>query len=47
MGKYLDMNKSLLENGIMDEDEQHYELRMDESQYLPQIQIYYNDDLTD
>eukprot|EP00800_Vazella_pourtalesii_P009731 TRINITY_DN244_c0_g1_i3.p1 TRINITY_DN244_c0_g1~~TRINITY_DN244_c0_g1_i3.p1 ORF type:complete len:147 (+),score=8.22 TRINITY_DN244_c0_g1_i3:90-530(+) len=46
-GKYLDMYKTLEENGIVDEDEQHCDLRLDESHYLPQIQIYYNDDLTD
>lgn len=41
------MYKTLEENGIVDEDEQHCDLRLDESHYLPQIQIYYNDDLTD
>ena len=46
-GKYLDMNTTLEDNGIIDEYSQHYNLRLDENQYLPQIHLSYNDDLTD
>ena len=43
----LDMNKTLDENGIPDEDETFYELGMDEREHLQAIHVYYNDDLTE
>jgi len=41
----LDMNKTLNENGIKDEDELFDELKIYD-QYIPSIYIYFNDDLT-
>ncbi|XP_030043122.1 cytochrome b5 domain-containing protein 1 [Microcaecilia unicolor] len=46
-GVVLDMNKTLEENGIADEDEEFYQLRMDEEQYMQAIHLYFNDDLTE
>ncbi|XP_064384900.1 cytochrome b5 domain-containing protein 1-like [Halichondria panicea] len=46
-GNNLDMNKTLLENGINDESEDFFELRMDEDEFLPPISLYFNDDLTE
>ena len=46
-GVPLDMDKTLEQNGVEDEDEAFYELRMDKDDYYPTIQLYYNDDLTD
>lgn len=44
--RVLDMDKTLDENDIPDEDEEFYDLRMDDDQYLQYIHLYYNDDLT-
>jgi len=46
-GVELDMDKTLDGNGITDEDEQFYELRMNDNEYLQAVHIYYNDDLTE
>ncbi len=46
-GNILDMNKTLEENGIVDEDEEFYELRMNDDQYLQALHLYFNDDLTE
>lgn len=46
-GKNLDMKKTLLENGVEDESEEFFELRMDEDEFLPPISLYFNDDLTE
>lgn len=46
-GKVLDMNRTLDENGIPDEDEEFYELSMDASKWTPGIHLYFNDDLTE
>ena len=46
-GVPLDMEKTLEQNGIEDEDESFYELRMDKDDYYPTVQLYYNDDLTE
>jgi hypothetical protein len=43
----LDMNKTLTENGIDDDDDEFYKLRMREDQYLQSVILYYNDDLTE
>ena len=45
-GKLLDMDKTLSENGIIDDDPDFYILRMRDDQYLQSIILYYNDDLT-
>lgn len=46
-GRNLDMEKTLEDNGIHDEDEEFYELGMNEDHHLQAIHIYYNDDLTE
>lgn len=46
-GNNLDMSKSLEENGIKDEGEDMYTLRLDEEEFLPPINLYFNDDLTE
>ena len=46
-GENLDMNKTLGENGVKDESEEFFELRMDEEEFLPPINLYFNDDLTE
>uniref|UniRef100_A0A0B6XYA4 Cytochrome b5 domain-containing protein 1 n=1 Tax=Arion vulgaris TaxID=1028688 RepID=A0A0B6XYA4_9EUPU len=46
-GRNLDMTKTLQENGIQDEDDEFYELRMNEETYLHAIHLYFNDDLTE
>ena len=46
-GRNLDMDKTLDQNGINDEDEEFYELRMNDDQYLQAIHLYFNDDLTE
>ena len=46
-GKNLDMDKTLEENGIHDEDEVFYELSMNDDTFLNAIHLYFNDDLTE
>ena len=46
-GNNLEMDKSLEENEIPDEDEEFYELSMNDDQYLQAIHLYLNDDLTE
>ena len=46
-GKNLDMIKTLSDNGIQDEDEEFYELSMNDDTYLPALHLYFNDDLTE
>lgn len=46
-GRNLEMEKTLEENGIADEDEDFYELSMNDDQYLQAIHLYFNDDLTE
>lgn len=41
------MNKTLEENGVTDEGEEMYTLRLDEEEFLPPINLYFNDDLTE
>ena len=41
------MDGTLTDNGIEDDDEQFYELRIDERQFLTTLHVYYNDDLTE
>ena len=45
----LDMNKTLIENGIVDDDPDFYTLRMreDDEAHLQSVILYYNDDLTE
>ena len=46
-GRNLDMDKTLDDNGIKDEDEEFYELGMNADQHLQSIHLYFNDDLTE
>ena len=46
MGQVLDMNMTLLENGIIDETKECEELGIDPDEYIPAIHLYFNDDLT-
>ena len=46
-GKNLDMDKTLEENGIDDEDEVFYQLSMNDDTFLNAIHLYFNDDLTE
>lgn len=46
-GQVLDMDKTLTENGIVDDDPDFYTLRMRDDQYLQSVVLYYNDDLTE
>ncbi|ESN96027.1 hypothetical protein HELRODRAFT_67728, partial [Helobdella robusta] len=45
-GVVLDMNKTLEENGIKDDDFEFYNLKMDDTEYLQYVHLYFNDDLT-
>ena len=41
------MNKTLEENGIVDEDRLLEELLLNVDDFIPEILLYYNDDLTE
>ena len=42
----LDMEKTLEENGVIDETENFYKLGLDDDFYVPVLHLYFNDDLT-
>lgn len=46
-GKNLNMDYTLEENGIQDEEEEFDSLTMDSTLYTPAILLYFNDDLTE
>lgn len=46
-GNTLNMHKNLEENGINDESDEFFDLRLDEDEFLPPISLYFNDDLTE
>lgn len=46
-GQNLEMDKTLSQNGVIDECEDMYKLRLDEEEFLPPINLYFNDDLTE
>ncbi|KAJ1080349.1 hypothetical protein NDU88_000568 [Pleurodeles waltl] len=46
-GVNLDMDKTLEENGVHDEDEEFEELSMDADEYMQALHLYFNDDLTE
>jgi hypothetical protein len=46
LGKVLDMNLSLTENGIPDETQECLSLGIDPDEYIPVIHLYFDDDLT-
>ncbi|XP_043857127.1 cytochrome b5 domain-containing protein 1 isoform X1 [Dromiciops gliroides] len=46
-GVNLDMDKTLEQNGIADEDQEFERLNMDPEMYTPALLLYFNDDLTE
>lgn len=46
-GNNLEMHKTLEENSVKDEDEEFYELSMNDNDFLPALHLYFNDDLTE
>lgn len=46
-GANLDMNKTLSENGITDDDEEFDHCRLDRDLFTPSLLLYFNDDLTE
>jgi len=46
LGRPLDMELTLEENGINDDTEEYKKLGIDEDFYIPAVHLYYNDDLT-
>jgi len=46
LGKVLDMNLSLQENGIEDDSKECLMLGIDPEEYIPTIHLYFDDDLT-
>eukprot|EP01112_Ceratiomyxa_fruticulosa_P008829 TRINITY_DN2288_c0_g1_i1.p1 TRINITY_DN2288_c0_g1~~TRINITY_DN2288_c0_g1_i1.p1 ORF type:complete len:225 (+),score=39.38 TRINITY_DN2288_c0_g1_i1:88-762(+) len=46
LGKVLEMEKTLEENGIMDEQDKFIDLQLTDDYYLPAIHLYFKDDLT-
>jgi len=46
LGKVLDMNLSLAENGIEDDSKECLMLGIDPEEYIPTIHLYFDDDLT-
>eukprot|EP00056_Hartaetosiga_gracilis_P021576 m.24919 g.24919 ORF g.24919 m.24919 type:complete len:220 (+) comp9150_c1_seq1:160-819(+) len=47
LGKVLDMDETLEQNGIEELSEEFYTLSIDEHEFVPEIQVYFKDDLTD
>uniref|UniRef100_A0A8C4SCZ6 Cytochrome b5 domain-containing protein 1 n=1 Tax=Erpetoichthys calabaricus TaxID=27687 RepID=A0A8C4SCZ6_ERPCA len=43
----MDMSKTLEENGVRDEDDNFFAMRMERDDWIPAIHLYYNDDLTE
>jgi hypothetical protein len=46
LGKCLDMNLSLADNGIEDDTAECLQLGIDPEEYIPTIHLYFGDDLT-
>ena len=46
LGKVLEMDATLQENGIPDETAECLQLGMDPEEYIPTIHLYFDDDLT-
>jgi len=46
LGKCLNMNMNLAENGIEDESKECLALGIDPEEYIPTIHLYFDDDLT-
>lgn len=43
----LDMNKTLSQNGVPDDDQELLDLRLDPERFVPSLQLYFNDDLSE
>ena len=46
LGKVLDMEMNLADNGIVDESQECLALGIDPEEYIPTIHLYFDDDLT-
>jgi len=46
LGKALDMNTTLADNGVTDESEEFSKLRIPGDFYYPALHLYFDDDLT-
>jgi len=46
-GRNLEMTKNLAENNIQDDDEDFYQLSMNDDTFLQAVHLYFNDDLTE
>ena len=46
-GRNLDMFKTLEQNEIKDDDEDFYQLSMNDDSFLQAVHLYFNDDLTE
>jgi hypothetical protein len=46
LGRVLNMELNLEENGIPDETDEFSQLNIDEDQYIPALHVHFNDDLT-
>ena len=46
-GEVLNMERTLEENGVLNKDEEFYEVGIDEEQYRPGILLHFNDNLTE
>ena len=46
LGKVLDMEMNLADNGILDESQDCLALGIDPEEYIPTIHLYFDDDLT-
>ena len=46
-GRNLDMNRTLEQNEIKDDDEDFYQLSMNDDSFLQAVHLYFNDDLTE
>lgn len=45
VGRVLDMDGTLADNGIAELEETFDSLSIDRNEFIPEIQVYYNDDL--
>lgn len=46
-GTTLDMSKTLDQNKVPDDDHELQDLRLDPDRFIPSVQLYFNDDLTE
>jgi len=47
LGRGLELGKTLVENGIPDQDQEFLDLGMDPDDHIVTLHIYFNDDLTE